>query len=838
MTLGAEGQGMVAGDLVNTASRDPVGRRAGHGARRRGDAARDRGGDRLRGRRRARAEGQGGAASRSGARCASSPARAGALKSAGLEAPFVGRDRELRLVKDLFHASAEERKRAPGLGHRHRRHRQVPARVGVLQVLRRPRRRRLLAPRPLPRLRRGRRRTGRSPRWCGCAPASPRTRSRRRRARSSARRSSEHVLDARGAALASSRASRTCSGSRSAPPRDRRTSSRPGGCSSSGWPTLARRARLRGHAVGGRGAARLHRVPARVVAQPPALRAHARAGPSCSSAARPGARASATSRSLYLEPLLARGDGGAARRASSRACPTTLRDQILDRAEGVPLYAVETVRMLLDRGCSCRRATATGRPARSRTLEVPETLHALIAARLDGLASRGAPARPGRARCSARRSRKPALAASSGCRRRELEPLLAALVRKEVLALQADPRSPERGQYGFLQDLVRHVAYETLSRRERKARHLAAAAHLEHGVRGRGRGRRGARLALPRRLRRGARRRRRGRDQARPGRCSRAPASAPRRSPPARRRSATSSRPPSSPTTSRTAAELLDAPGRWPALPAGRCRGTRPLLERVDRALREAGETRRGRAVASARSATVDFASRATSSRPRRASTRPSRHARRRSRRGASSQPTLGAARTGAGAERVEREHALVIARARTSSSPRRLAARRVLAQALTSKALASCYGRPLRQGVAGSARGRGRARRRARANAACVPSCGQPQRHAPGLGRSSECMEFVDSIEARARHSATGSSSRRPTLRLRLVLIALGRWDEALERPSRRQTVSQASASSRSAARRPRSCPVRAGRARGGRGDAAMPTMDARGGTDRDLAA
>ena len=34
----------------------------------------------------------------------------GALKSEGLEAPFVGRDRELRLVKDLFHASAEERR--------------------------------------------------------------------------------------------------------------------------------------------------------------------------------------------------------------------------------------------------------------------------------------------------------------------------------------------------------------------------------------------------------------------------------------------------------------------------------------------------------------------------------------------------------------------------------------------------------------------------------------------------------------------------------------------------------------------------------------------------------
>ena len=30
--------------------------------------------------------------------------------------------------------------------------------------------------------------------------------------------------------------------------------------------------------------------------------------------------------------------------------PDELRDAILERAEGVPLYAVETVRMLLDRG--------------------------------------------------------------------------------------------------------------------------------------------------------------------------------------------------------------------------------------------------------------------------------------------------------------------------------------------------------------------------------------------------------------------------------------------------------------------------------------------------------
>ena len=60
----------------------------------------------------------------------------------------------------------------------------------------------------------------------------------------------------------------------------------------------------------------------------------------------------------------------------------------------------------------------------------------------------------------------------------ELAAVLGALVAKEVLEVDVDPRSPERGQYGFVQALVQRVAYDTLSRRERKARHLAAAEYL------------------------------------------------------------------------------------------------------------------------------------------------------------------------------------------------------------------------------------------------------------------------------------------------------------------------------------------------------------------------
>jgi class 3 adenylate cyclase/tetratricopeptide (TPR) repeat protein len=157
--------------------------------------------------------------------------------------------------------------------------------------------------------------------------------------------------------------------------------------------------------------------------------------------------------------------------------PVDLRTQIMARAQGVPLYAVETVRMLLDRGLLAREGAVYHPTGEIATLEVPETLHALIAARLDGVSPEERRLlQDGAVLGKTFTSR--ALEALGGRSRNELEPLLASLVRKEVLGVQSDPRSPERGQYGFLQDLVRHVAYETLSKRERKARHLAAAEHL------------------------------------------------------------------------------------------------------------------------------------------------------------------------------------------------------------------------------------------------------------------------------------------------------------------------------------------------------------------------
>ncbi len=160
--------------------------------------------------------------------------------------------------------------------------------------------------------------------------------------------------------------------------------------------------------------------------------------------------------------------------------PDQLAARILDRAEGVPLYAVETIRMLLDRELLVREGGVYRPTGPIGSLEVPETLHALIAARLDGLSD------------DERRVVQIASVLGKSFTKRGLETLfgsdegtldaeLGRLVAREVLTVHSDPRSSARGQYGFVQDLMRTVAYETLTRQDRRRLHLRAAAYLEQG---------------------------------------------------------------------------------------------------------------------------------------------------------------------------------------------------------------------------------------------------------------------------------------------------------------------------------------------------------------------
>ncbi len=182
--------------------------------------------------------------------------------------------------------------------------------------------------------------------------------------------------------------------------------------------------------------------------------------------------------SLYLEPL-----PEPAMRALLAGLvpglPETAVRVVVARAEGIPLYAVETVRMLVAEGRLAAAGDGTYHPTGDlASLAVPETLTALIAARLDGLD----PADRSLVLDAAvlGQSFTPAgLAVVSGLDQSTLEARLRALVRRELFAHETDPRSPERGQYAFVQALIREVAYNTLAKRDRKTRHLAAARFFE-----------------------------------------------------------------------------------------------------------------------------------------------------------------------------------------------------------------------------------------------------------------------------------------------------------------------------------------------------------------------
>jgi class 3 adenylate cyclase/predicted ATPase len=165
--------------------------------------------------------------------------------------------------------------------------------------------------------------------------------------------------------------------------------------------------------------------------------------------------------------------------------PAAARAKVTGQAQGIPLFAVETIRSLVDRDIVQPIEGVYRLTGEVGQLAVPDSLHSLLAARLDALD-------PGVRRLVADAAvlgatfPAEALIAVSEQDEAVVRAALAELVRREVLSVSADRLSPERGSYQFSQNMLRQVAYDTLSRRDRKARHLAVAAHLRAAFAGDG----------------------------------------------------------------------------------------------------------------------------------------------------------------------------------------------------------------------------------------------------------------------------------------------------------------------------------------------------------------
>ena len=338
--------------------------------------------------------------------------RGGRNRSEALEAPFVGRDEELRLLKDLFHATGAREAgrgscRVIGPGG----HRQDPAGLGVPEVHRRrwsstsggtP-----AAARPTARGSR----SGRSARWSAAARACAETDDEATTASAVAATRSRSTCPTRRSAAGSSRRCSRCSASAAA-----RRSARSELFAA--WRTFFERMAATAPVVmvfedlhhADSGPARLHRPPARVESRRRRSPSSPSPGPSSSSGGRTGARASGHFTSIYLEPLA---DGRHARAARGpRAGPAgggRRRDR-RPRRRHPAVRGRDRPDARSPRAGSCAEGGAYRPTGDLETLAVPETLTALIAARLDGLD-------PGdRALVAGRRGPRPELHASPGWR--------------------------------------------------------------------------------------------------------------------------------------------------------------------------------------------------------------------------------------------------------------------------------------------------------------------------------------------------------------------------------------------------------------------------------------
>ena len=150
---------------------------------------------------------------------------------------------------------------------------------------------------------------------------------------------------------------------------------------------------------------------------------------------------------------------------------------LLQRCGGNPLYAEEFVRLLHDPRVAGDPRASTEAERRS-LLPLPESLHALIAARVDTLALRDKAilydaAVIGPAFWSA------ALAAVGDSDEVGIRLRLENLISREFLTSVEPARFAGHREYAFTHELIRHVAYGQIPRLARAAKHRATAGWLE-----------------------------------------------------------------------------------------------------------------------------------------------------------------------------------------------------------------------------------------------------------------------------------------------------------------------------------------------------------------------
>jgi class 3 adenylate cyclase len=189
--------------------------------------------------------------------------------------------------------------------------------------------------------------------------------------------------------------------------------------------------------------------------------------------------------SISLTPL--RDDSIAAlyeRMFGDTALPPSLLRSLVEVADGMPLYAQEYGRMLIERG-TLRQSDDTWILEASDELPMPEGVHAVIANRID-LLDAGERAVLQAAAVVGARFWPGSVAAALGTSSEAVERALRTLVQRDLVREQPDSSMADEHEYRFGHVLVSDVCYERLPLGERIARHVRTADWLESHLDSRG----------------------------------------------------------------------------------------------------------------------------------------------------------------------------------------------------------------------------------------------------------------------------------------------------------------------------------------------------------------
>ena len=182
--------------------------------------------------------------------------------------------------------------------------------------------------------------------------------------------------------------------------------------------------------------------------------------------------------SIYLDPLSADEGATMVDELLAGSLPADLRDRIVERSEGNPLYVEEIVRKLIDDGVLRGSGGAWTLTRSVDEVELPRSIQGLIAARLDGLPD-DEKAVVQDAAVVGRVFWLGAVAELAGRDRSEIRDALGRLRVKELVLPNDPPSFSDESEFTFKHVLIRDGAYESLPKTLRAEKHALVARWAE-----------------------------------------------------------------------------------------------------------------------------------------------------------------------------------------------------------------------------------------------------------------------------------------------------------------------------------------------------------------------